>query len=403
MREGISFDDMGDVHFYRKRYELAIRLLRNSNISEKNKELIEKFCNDCFAQGITAGRVQKYAFILRKVAEWLGKDFDRAAEEDLKRVIAVINTSPFTEWTKHDYKRSIKKFFKWLGKEELVSWIKCTGPKNRKLPEEILTEEDIKKMINSAQNARDRAIVSVLYESGCRAGEFLSMKMKNVSFDRYGAVIIVHGKTGYRRIRLVFSSPYLAEWVNMHPFRENPESWLWISTKTFRRIPYNTLRAILRNVAKRAGIRKKVNPHAFRHARATHLAKFLTEAQMKEFFGWVQDSDMASVYVHLSGRDVDRAILQLYGMQVGDEKKENEKLMPRKCIRCSEINPATNKVCRKCFFPLDENAESFMEKEMKREILDVIIETLWNDMEFREIFMRKIKDFTNNLNSPKQL
>lgn len=68
-------EDMDDLHAYRKRYEIAIRLLKNSNISERNKEIIEKFCNDCFAQGITAGRVQKYAFILRRVAEWLGKDF----------------------------------------------------------------------------------------------------------------------------------------------------------------------------------------------------------------------------------------------------------------------------------------------------------------------------------------
>ncbi len=61
MGEVRSKSDMEDVHFYRKRYELEIRLLRESGISQKNKELIEKFCNDCFAQGITAGRVQKYA------------------------------------------------------------------------------------------------------------------------------------------------------------------------------------------------------------------------------------------------------------------------------------------------------------------------------------------------------
>jgi len=149
---------------------------------------------------------------------------------------------------------------------------------------------------------------------------------------------------------------------------------------------------ILRKIAKRAGIRKKVNPHAFRHARATHLAKFLTEAQMKEFFGWVQDSDMASVYVHLSGRDVDRAILQLYGMQVDEEKEENGKLLPKKCLRCGEINPATNKVCRRCFFPLDGSAENFLEREVKGEVIDAVIETLWNDREFREMFMKKVRE-----------
>ena len=104
--------DMEDVHSYSKRYETAIRFLRNSEISERNKELIEKFCNDCFAQNITPGKVQKYAYILRKVAEWMGKDFESATEDHLKRVITMINTSPFTDWTKYDYKRSIKKFFR---------------------------------------------------------------------------------------------------------------------------------------------------------------------------------------------------------------------------------------------------------------------------------------------------
>jgi len=381
-----------DIHNYTRKYELALKLLRQSSISERNKQLIENFCNDCFAQGITAGRVQKYAYTLRKIAEWLGKDFDKATEEDLKRVVAIINTSPFKDWTKYDYKRSIKKFFKWLGKEHLISWIKCNDVKNKKLPEEILTEEDIKKMIDAAQKARDKALIAVLYESGCRVGEFLTMKIKNVQFDRYGAVIVVHGKTGYRRIRLVSSVPYLAEWINNHPFNDNPEAWLWISIRNFKRLPYNSLRTILRIIAEKAGVRKSVNPHAFRHARATHLANFLTEAQMKEFFGWVQDSDMASVYVHLSGRDVDKAILKLYGIEMEESERDSELLKPKKCLRCGEVNSGTDKVCKRCFFPLDkEMVEKIMEKEVKREIMDEIIETLWKDREFREFFMRKVK------------
>jgi len=60
-------------------------------------------------------------------------------------------------------------------------------------------------MIDAAMTPRDRAIISVLYESGCRAGEFLSMRIKNISFDRCGTVIVVHGKTRYRRMKLVSS------------------------------------------------------------------------------------------------------------------------------------------------------------------------------------------------------
>ncbi len=182
--------------------------------------------------------------------------------------------------------------------------------------------------------------------------------------------------------------------MNLHPLKDDPDSWLWIeSTRNgFRRMRYSKLRLILREIARKAGVKKKVNPHAFRHARATHLANFLTEAQMEEFFGWVQDSDIASVYVHLSGRDVDRAILSLYGIEMEEEKNRNEILKPKKCQRCGEINPATNKVCRKCFFPLEIDAEKIFEKEVKMELMSQIIETLWCDREFREIFMKKIKE-----------
>ena len=88
-----------------------------------------------------------------------------------------------------------------------------------------------------------------------------------------------------------------------------------------RPIDYRTLKLVLEPLSTRAGIRKKTNPHSSRHARASHLADHLTEAQTKEFIGWAQSSDMASVYVHLSGRDVDDAVLKVYGLKQDAEKK----------------------------------------------------------------------------------
>jgi hypothetical protein len=73
-------------------------------------------------------------------------------------------------------------------------------------------------------------------------------------------------------------------------------------------------------VSNKAGINKNLHPHLFRHSRATYMANFLTEAQMNAYFGWVQGSDMPAVYVHLSGRDIDDAVLKANGIM----KSENE-------------------------------------------------------------------------------
>ena len=53
------------------------------------------------------------------------------------------------------------------------------------------------------------------------------------------------------------------------------------------------------------------------------MANYLTEAQMNVYFGWVQGSDMPSIYVHLSGRDVDYAILKANGVLDRDSKTAN--------------------------------------------------------------------------------
>ena len=63
---------------------------------------------------------------------------------------------------------------------------------------------------------------------------------------------------------------------------------------------------------------------------------------------------MASIYVHMSGRDVDDALLNLYGLK--EKKAEEEHDKPSRCPRCSEINPPNFKFCGKCGIALDQKA-----------------------------------------------
>lgn len=218
--------------------------------------------------------------------------------------MAKIESSQYAEWTKHDFKIAIKKFWKWLknceeGYPPEVRWVKATLKHHqKKLPDEILTPAEIQRLIGSARTVRDKALISVLYESGCRIGELMGLKIKHVQFNDHGAVIHVFGKTGSRRILLIDSVSCLSTWLSVHPTREIPESPLWVDNIRNGLLHYESIAKIIRVAAKKANISKRVNPHSFRHARATHLAKVFTEAQMKEYFGWVQASNMANVYVH---------------------------------------------------------------------------------------------------------
>lgn len=146
------------------------------------------------------------------------------------------------------------------------------------------------------------------------------MKIGDIEFDQYGALINVDGKTGKREIRLVESVDILKKWLKVHPRGEDPDAALCWSQKGGSLARYSWSR-ILTKLAERAGIEKKVHPHLLIHFRATHLVEEgLTEMQLRKIFGWTRKSNMPSVYVHLSRQDTDEAILNLHGIEFDSPK-----------------------------------------------------------------------------------
>ncbi|MEM3531382.1 MAG: zinc ribbon domain-containing protein, partial [Nitrososphaerales archaeon] len=77
---------------------------------------------------------------------------------------------------------------------------------------------------------------------------------------------------------------------------------------------------------------------------------------------WTQASKMASIYVHLSGRDVDNALLALHGLT--NSEKQEEKLKLKICPRCDEKNSPDAKYCKRCALTLDVETMEWENKSM---------------------------------------
>ena len=164
---------------------------------------------------------------------------------------------------------------------------------------------------------------------------------------------------------------------------------MWLSEQ-LKSFSYGAAIQILKRTAKMAGISKRVNPHNFRHSRASFIANHLTEAQMNEYFGWTQGSNMTSIYVHLSGRNVDNALLRLNGIETA-VKKQDSIMTPKKCPRCQEANQATNKFCARCGIALDSETKfEVVRQTLERKEADQALDKLLEDDEFRQLFMQKL-------------
>jgi len=381
--------------------DYAMKHLQKKPINKTNKKTIISFVKQLAAENMSIDRQHKYIYTTIKISEGVGnKVFSKLTKEDIKNFIGAINNSDFSEWTKRDYRIIMKRLMKYVREQEgiqfskgeypaEVTWLSGTIKRQRKKhPEELLTIDDVKKLAQGMVNLRDKAFCLFLYESGARIGEVLNVKIKDVEFDKFGARVTLFGKTGARKIRVIASSPAISNWLQQHPKRDNKESWLFCSLNhptVGYQGSYWYSNKLLRVGKKRVGLDKPVNPHHFRHSRATELAKKLTEALLCAYMGWIVGSKEAATYVHLSGRDTDKAILALHGL--AEEDKLEEKFSPIECPRCGRKNDPSAKFCMDCSLGLDDKSmiNYDKQKEQATEVGFASMDIL-KDPDFREFY-----------------
>ncbi|MFH1774450.1 MAG: tyrosine-type recombinase/integrase [Methanobacteriota archaeon] len=338
---------------------------------------VEKFISELAAVGSATETLTKYQINLRQFSEVLGKDFEACTKDDIIRALAWLERQPFKPGTKSKKKEHLKRYFQWLrGCERKqyppeVSWFTTSVKyRDRIAPEDVLTEEEILQAIEKMPSVRNKALFSFLYDIGPRPHEFLKLRIQNTPFDDYSYTVRIPSgtKTGFRRVRGTISTPYLKQWLGIHPRKKEMSAPLFVvhyCKKEKAGLSYDGLRRICQMNAKYFPD-KRIYPYVFRHSRATHLAKIMTEAQLCQHFGWAQGSRMPRIYVHLSGRDLDATLLGAYGLK--EMRKEEQDGKPRRCPICQEINPPNADTCWKCLRPLDiiQGEEELLDRIIQR-------------------------------------
>ncbi|WP_407282840.1 tyrosine-type recombinase/integrase [Methanolobus sp. WCC1] len=290
--------------------------IRNASYSEEDKDILMEYEDHLFARGVGIYRVVKLLGLLNLIASDWDVSFNAATKKDVISLICKIERKGYAVSTKNDYKQCIKSFYKWYYNEDkpaIVEWLMTQPARTSSVQrDDLLTHDEIIAMLDAATSIRDKAIISVLVESGARIGEIGSLCIKNVCFDEYTATISVHGNRGIREIRLLDSVSALSQWMEIHPQKHNKNAPLWVNTGTKnhgQEMNYGSFYMMIKRTAKNAGISKNVHPHLFRQTRSIELSKHFTDAGMNAHFGWVPNSNMPRAYVHLNAKDIEQAML----------------------------------------------------------------------------------------------
>ena len=363
-----------------------------SKISENNYDLLNRYNDDMIISSMSDVTRHKNLSHFGLLTLMLDNDWKESVENDYRSIVSKImikhgNNGKETGYS-HALKISLRSIVRFLstnsrkkpetGEVSTIKFLTLIKPKDTLTREDLPTDEEVKKLILAcADSARDKAMLSVHAEAGTRIGELLGMSIKDVTIDKYGAIIKVDGKTGVRPIRIVNSVPHLTKWINNHPFKDDKDYSLWIyinAHDTFgTQINYAGFNVILKKRLRQAGITKRITSHMFRHKEITDLASTLTESESRMRHGWEKSSNMPSRYTHLNQEDLDDKMLKIKGVKKQDPQTKET---PRNCVYCNVLHPIDSEYCEVCSRPLDVAVAIRMEKEQEESTKALIQETL---------------------------
>ena len=378
-------------------------IINNSKFTTSQCDILHKFYQSFNASDL--GKMKSYSTliicfnVLKNHTFWINnccdnKSYTDITQQEIKEYIASLKERGLKNSSIITYKAFIKKFYEWLGKESIVSWITYSPIKKYLEESSLLDEEEVQELINATPSIKKKAIISLLDESAFRVGELTDIKIKNIVFDTDTptAKITVNGKTGKRTVTVIKCIPYIKNLINIHPFGNNPEGYLFFSEKHGHygeKIRGNSLGPMIKKMVKHTNIRKNVYPHVFRHSKLNRLAKEgFNERDLRIFAGWSSTSTMPDVYLHYGENVVNDKILKMNGIIKEEKTKKSIKVKFIKCVRCNNENPPDSIYCN-CGMVLNSN--KVIKEVLKKQTAETELDKMFEDGEFRTMFKEYLK------------
>lgn len=359
-----------DVHSFETGFLMAMKRLRESEISPENKGLIEKFIVKCQIEGLAKGTLVGYLNYITRMTQRLQelgitKSLDVLTEDDFNRLLfSLQNEKGLQQSGLRNYKKVTKKFFNVITSGEPPKWVQKLQLKTLDTPvqpSDLLTQEEFDRLMEACRHPRDKALIAVLADSGIRVGALASCRIKLVEFNQYGATIYL-SKTGQankttpaKGIPLTWSTGYLNQWLAVHPRSDDPEASLWVTRdKNQEPMSYQSILRTVKHLGEVAGIKKRVHPHGFRHMAVTHwILDGYNEQEIKHRAGWSKGSTrMFKIYGNFTDQEINDRIYEKCGLKTEDKRHVTLK----KCPRCNNILKATDRFCSQCSLVLDRQA-----------------------------------------------
>jgi len=230
------------------------------------------FLLDCRARRLSPGTLDSYTRRMRSFQAWfVEQNITRLVDltpHHIRGYLVHLQDRGLDDDTVITEYRVLRAWLNFCVREEIIGVSPMTKVRAPRLPKEILpafAPDDVRRLLEVCNSARDKAIVLCLLDTGCRVSEFVALNIGDVDTQN-GAVQVKLGKG--RKDRIVYLGAKalraLLKYLRTRP-EAKPTDAIWLSEKRRERLTLWGLEALLARLGKRAGV-EHVNPHTFRRS-----------------------------------------------------------------------------------------------------------------------------------------
>jgi integrase/recombinase XerD len=167
--------------------------------------------------------------------------------------------------------------------------------KDLKLPK-VVSVQDIKMMIESCTNLKHKTMLMTLYGTGMRIGELLNLKIKDVD-SKQGVINILSGKG--RKDREVPLTSLLLKQLRRYYKTYRPKIYIF-EGQYGGQYSAVSFHQVIKEACKKAGVKKNVSAHTFRHSYATHMLEMGIDLRYIQTLLGHKSTKTTEIYTHVS-------------------------------------------------------------------------------------------------------
>lgn len=195
---------------------------------------------------------------------------------------------------------AIKLFYKKIEHKALNLDLIHRPKREHKLPN-VLSKKEVKAILESTNNIKHKAMLSLIYSSGLRSGELISLKLNDIDSKRN--LVIIRNSKG-KKDRVVPLSSKILEVLREYYVSNKPQTYLFEGQFSGTKYSDRSLQLVLKQAVAKASIKKPVTLHWLRHSYATHLLEAGTDLRyIQELLGH-NSSKTTEIYTHVSTKNL---------------------------------------------------------------------------------------------------